>query len=818
MEQFSTALQKPLMQAASRYWREQGSALADAALVAVGGLARKELCPYSDIDLVVMTRRDLNEDAQERLARAILHPVWDSGLKAQINLRTVDQWLSDAAEDLTACSSILDATGLAGDLTLVQELRERAEQSFFGDRRGEFLERLLDEMRVRHRRFGSTIYMVQPDLKEGPGGARDLAIITWALQSTFQTRDLARLEGESLLGTRAVHALARARSELCRLRTALHLAAKRAQERLVFLHQEQLPRLLGTVDTKPDDAALVSAIEDFMQNYFRSALDVMRHGKRVFLRCTPASVEATPIQRIDDRFYLQGGHLSHSREGVFEARPVLALEALRIARDQRVRLDPATADAMIDALDALDPRVLVNDPRAQRLWMDLLVEPEDTGSPTTLELCHELGLLERLVPEFGPSRGRMQHEGFHVYTVDQHSLFAVDFLKSLARGEFCKNYPLATAVHLGVEDPRVLYLATLLHDAGKAFGDQYSHGMRIAAKAAQRAGLSPESVRDCAFLVNEHTSMPMVSQKRDLSDPLEIENFAYSVGSRRRLDLLYLISLADMANVSPEYLTNWKLALLDELYLVTLTFFARGQREIQRARAVPIDEPQGLPARYYTLFDVAMRREHLNLIEKVGDNEELDGVTAELDGALGNFRLTIVAPDRRGMLALLAGAMEDCGVDVVAADVFSVPGEPTLALDIFRIEARGGDGLALDQEWLNHFESEVRRCLRSDPDLAMNYQPPSRRRFSKPLRREDRCELNFARDPAGLRSIVEVNTHSDGSVLRSVAGVTASLGIDIELARLTTHDNFVELVLYVDKLDPEPQMRLAEGIQQVLSN
>lgn len=821
VQNFSSRLLDALTSRAQQAFDEHGETLQDAALLAVGGLARGEMCPHSDVDLVLLTADDACPDHElQELAQEILHPVWDAGIKAQINWRSVERWVAEAKDDLTACSSLLDLRLLVGNRNVLSRIKERAQEEFFGEHRSPFLDALREENRQRHRRFEATIYRVEPDLKLGLGGGRDLAILSWALGATFGRGDFLELEEESLLGTRAVHALARARDVILRLRTALHLAAGRAQERLVFQYQEKLPALLGMVGQEVDDATLVSAIEDFMQQYFRAALDVLRHGKRVFLRCEPASKSTEAPQLIDERFFMKGGLLRHYGGRYFARQPVLALEALRLAREHRVGLSPETADDIIDAVAEADADALRLEPQAQRVFMDLLTEAEDMGTPTSLELCHELGLLERLVPEFAPSRGRMQHEGLHVYTVDQHSLFAVEFLKGVARGEYRKNYPLATAVYLGVDDPAPLYLATLLHDAGKAFGDQCSQGARIAVAAASRAGWSQERVEECAYLVQEHMLMPMVSQKRDLSDPLEITNFVQNVKSRERLDSLYLISLADMANVSPQYLTSWKLALLDELYLRSLAYFAQGRREVQAVRAVRPDEPQGLPERYYSLFDVAMRRDHRELIDRVWEDETLTGVRCELHGDLGNFRLTVVAPDTRGLLALLSGTLDDAGVHIVSADVFSAPGEPILALDIFRIEPKSSDGLSLDQAWLTEVETEIRRriCQAQGREPDPLPKRSGRRRFAPTLRLEGRTSVAFETDPAKARTIVEVQTHGREAVLHRVATVTARRGIDIDLARLSTQENFVDLVLYVDKLDDSQQAELGPAIEEALSD
>ncbi|MCA9686467.1 MAG: HD domain-containing protein, partial [Myxococcales bacterium] len=559
--------------------------------------------------------------------RELTHPLWDAGLRLRTTVQQPDAWLDAAGSTLTLCTALLDMRFLAGDRRCFDELAERAHRRFFGQQRAAFLQHLIEEHQARERRYGTTVYMVEPDLKFGPGGTRDVAIFEWALMSRrlqAEPWDPSKVESairNSGVPRRVARMLDDARDGILRLRAALHLVAGRSQDRLNFQYQEGMPAMLGRVDPERagamEDADLVAAIEACMQDYYRAARDVQRYGARVFARCQPPRQRADIDQRIDERFHVVDGRLRHYGKDPFADTPVLGLEALIIARDHGVGVSGPSLDAIIDATAAVpegDAR-LADDPEAQGRFLDLLVEPAEVGTPTPLELCHEVGLLERLVPEFAPSRGRMQHEGFHVYTVDQHSLYAVEFLKAIARGDHRKDYPMATAVHLAVEDPRPLYLATLLHDVGKAYGDQCAEGARIAATAAARAKLSEDEARRCAFLVEQHQTMPMLSQKRDLTDDLLIREFAGRVGDRRTLDELYLVSLADMANVSPEYLTSWKLTLLDELYLRTAAEFASSRRRETVARRPRDDEPEGLPARYYSLFDQDLRREHRRLLD-----------------------------------------------------------------------------------------------------------------------------------------------------------------------------------------------------------
>jgi [protein-PII] uridylyltransferase len=793
------------------------------AIVVIGGLARGEHCPHSDVDLMVVCTEPGSEgdEAFGRWIRELTHPLWDAGLRLRTTVQRPSAWLDLAADDLSLCTSLLDMRFLAGDRELFETLAADAYRRFFGDQRATFLQRLLDEMQMRARRFGTTVYQVEPDLKFGPGGTRDIAIFEWALMARRRHPEpwdpsmLLQSVRSSGVPRRVARLLGEARDTVLRLRAALHLVAGRTQDRLNFQYQEGMPKALGLLaaDEHPSDRQLVEAIEFCMQDYYRGARDVLRYGARVFSRCQPPRLRADLDLRIDERFHVIDGRLRHYGKDPFAETPVLGLEAIAIARDHAIALSGPTLDAIVEVAIAIseDDRRLSEDPEAQERFLDLLVDPRDIGNPTPLELCHEVGLLEHVVPEFAPSRGRMQHEGFHVYTVDQHSIYAVEFLKAIARGEHRKDLTLATAVHLGVTDPRQLYLATLLHDAGKAFGEQCSEGARIAGLAATRAGLGDEAARRCAFLVREHQTMPMLSQKRDLTDDLLIREFAETVGDRRTLDELYLVSLADMANVSPEYLTSWKLALLDELYLRTAAEFAtRGRRETSARRPRP-DEPEGLPARYYSLFDQELRRHHRRLLDQQRASGEL--VIVDLAAGPGATRLTVVTPDRRGLLAMLTKGLADLGLEVVAADVFSLPFEPKLALDVFRVVSR--DSMHVPTAEL---AERIRAYL-----AASLAHPPSLESLEEPLpplphraigrQRRASTKVGFSEDPAAKRTIVDVETIENPGVAARISRSFAALGLDIEIARINTQMRRVDAVFYVGKLDEAQQRDLARVLR-----
>lgn len=806
---------------------EASQSLGPISLVAVGGLGRSMHFPHADLDLVLLFDREVKDDdpALGKLMRAVTHPLWDAGLQVNPPVRQVEGWLDDAVEDLPACTSLLDVRVVCGSMEPVTRLREEAQRRFFGERRGQFLARINEEVRRRHSRYGATVYKVEPDLKHGPGGLRDWCAMHWGLEATYGDHRLEELAAQGIVGERALALLNSAIETLVSLRIALQLAVKRSQDRLVFRYQEALPDLLGMLDESdeaPSDAELVECIETFMQGYYTAANDIARHGVRVFARCLPPREGVQVDIAIDERFFVRDGRLMHRGSGVFDGRPMLSLLAVSLAQDYQVRLGAATADAIVEALATPAADKLVADPEAQRRFLNLLIDSRDADGRTALETAFELGVIEKLVPEFAASRGRMQHDSFHVYTVDQHSLYAVEFLKSLARGDHRKDYPLAATLVLSLDDLRPLCLATLLHDVGKPFGDQCIEGARIMALAGERAGLPDDCIKRCQLLVAEHLTMPLLSQKRDLSDPLLIAEFAEKVVDIRTLTELYLLSLADMVTVSPGFLTGWKRTLLDELFLATQLRLRSGRPAPPR-RERP-DEPQGLPERYYALFDVELRRTHLGLLRRFRARVD-ESLVLDISAGAAHLRVTVVSADRSGLLADIAAGLHELGLDVAAADIFSVPGSPALALDVFRVSTQEGHvgGAEFLEQALNGLRSSIeagqagRPSPWSDPssDPGASFRP-AESKSRRGLGRRRATKVRFEEDASGSRTLVEIETVERPGALARITAAFATCGIDIQVARLTTEGHRVHDIFYVARLEASTRENLETTLIQFL--
>jgi len=807
---FADVVDSVVRRSAQRAFDEAQRAPSEFCLAAVGGLGRRELAPYSDLDLVLLAP-NATEAEVEALVRGIVHPLWDAGMRANVRADHPSAWLADAASDITSCTGLLDLRPLLGDEGLADALREQAFSEFLGPRRGEFLDRLDAEAAERHERYGGTVYLVEPDLKHGPGGLRDVAALEWALRATHGTTDLGQLALDGHVPPNMAALLQEARDVVLRLRIALHLAAKRAQERLGFAYQELLPPLMGRVPEGVDDARLIESVERTMQEYYRSARVLLHYGQRLRERCRPRQNVVSMVRRLDERYSIARGHLVYTGEVPLARDPVQCFRALARARDRHVPLDGEMFDAIAEAFAVPESVGLVDDARVHAAFFDLLTNTDDFEHPSAVELASELGLIEAVVPEFGEIRGRMQHDTYHVYTVDQHTLAALGMLKRIARGDHNKDYPLATSLHLELDDWRVLYLATLVHDTGKASGrDQCESGAEVAWATARRLGLSDADVERCSMLVAEHLSMPLLSQKRDLSDPQLIADFARRVGTPAGLAELYLLSLVDTASVRPGNLTGWKLALLDELYLMARAHMRRGSTRVRHQEPAE-DEPAGMPARYRNLFDADLRNQQGALVQRM--LAEGDTVALELDVAAGGLRLTLAALDRPGLLAQTAAVFTELGVEVMAADVFSSDDTPPVAIDVFRVRSRGAEEHGVSMQLVEQMRARLANPW--GPDEIQRTPPPRPTRLWSSRARTP-TTVTFEDDPSGKRTIIEVETEAEADTLQRITLALAAEGIEILLARINVEAERAVDTFYVDRLDEDQQARLTDRLADYL--
>ncbi|MGI8559836.1 MAG: [protein-PII] uridylyltransferase, partial [Luteimonas sp.] len=548
-------------------WERCVGAVQDAALFSVGGYGRGELFPHSDIDLLVLAEPGAQEARREALA-CFFALLWDAGLPASHAVRSPAQ-CTEAAADPTVLTALLEARPLVANVADRAALVEAIAPARAWPAR-EYFHAKAGEEEARHARFGDTSDNLEPNLKDGPGGLRDLHSLGWMALRAFGTSDLQALEAMGHVGADEAAALERERGQLSRLRFGLHVVCGRAEDRLRFDHQKALAEYLGFAD---DGRNL--GVEQMMQGFYRSAAVVRRISDRLLQRFEEHFDGTAVPEPLDDRFELRRGYLA-ARDPEWphgDVGEVFALFAVWAGRGELRGLHSHTARALAESLDLLPPYDLASEARRAD-FMALLRGPAPVR---TLERLARLGVLGRWLPAFAQVSGRMQFDLFHVYTVDQHTLAVLRNLAAFATGESAQRFSVAHEIWPTLRKPELLLLAGLFHDIAKGRGGDHSElGAEDARAFCLAHGLGEADTALVEWLVRRHLLMSLTAQKQDISDPAVIHRFATEVADRERLDYLYLLTCADIAGTSPKLWNAWKDRLLTDLRSATRLALRRG--------------------------------------------------------------------------------------------------------------------------------------------------------------------------------------------------------------------------------------------------
>jgi len=681
------------------------------AVMAVGGYGRGSLAPFSDIDLLFL--RPYKQTAHvESVIEYMLYALWDLGFKVGHASRTVEECIKLAREDYTIRTALLEARHLTGDLQLSDELRRRYRKDVAEGTGAEFVAAKLKERDERHARAGASRYLVEPNVKEGKGGLRDLNTLFWIAQYLHPSETPSEIVKLDEFTGRELKAFLRASDFLWAVRCHLHFATGRAEERLSFDLQPEIARRMGYGDR--GDAP---AVERFMRRYFMIAKEV---GTLTRTFCAKLEQEETkkphgisrflprarPTRKaLEPGFHEESGRLNVDGIEVFETDPANLIRIFKIADQRDLDLHPDAFSAVIRAQHLITPK-LRRDPKAARLFLDILARGRRTYA--TLTLMNESGVLGRYLPEFGHIVAQMQFNMYHSYTVDEHTLRAVGVIADIAAGRLKADHPLSVSVMPLLADREALFLAMLLHDTGKGgAGGQEIAGARAARSACERLGLDRDRVQLVAWLVRHHLVMSDYAQKRDITDPATVAAFAKVVENPERLRLLLILTVADIRAVGPGVWNGWKGQLLRELYGATEAIFRGGRgsdpaahfRVHQTAAAdaareqlfgAAMGDDPGLRLwagemedAYFTAFNPEEQAVHYALTRQSALQAGA-AASAKIDEGRNVSEVAIAAADRQGLFADLAGAIAGFGANVVGAKVYtSTAGR---ALDVFYVQ------------------------------------------------------------------------------------------------------------------------------------
>ena len=699
------------------------------ALVAVGGYGRGELAPHSDLDLLFLLAGPVTA-RQETVISRILYCLWNLGFRVGQATRTLDEAIDSARSDMTIRTAVLEARLLAGDRNLFRTFRRRFKTSVVTGSDAAFVRAKLEERDRRHLKTGDSRYVLEPDVKEGKGGLRDLHVLVWIARYLYPIRGIEDLVPSGVLSRAELSRFRRAADFLNRVRCHLHFLSGRAEERLTFDLQTDIARRMGFSDARNQ-----RAVERFMKRYFLATRDVgglsrifaaviaEQHGGQ------PRSAWVSEAEAVDG-FPVSGGMISIRNRRHFEDSPGDLVRMFHVSQKRRIDIHPRALWLMTQSLARIDDS-LRHDEEANGLFMDILTTRDDPLG--TLQAMNEAGVMGRFLPDFGRVVAQMQHDMYHVYTVDEHSVRAVGILAAIERGEIADELPLATRVFPLILQRRVLYLAVLLHDIAKGRGGDHSVlGAEVANNLAPRLGFTPEETETVAWLVRYHLIMSNTAFRRDLDEPRTIDGFAGTVQSIERLRLLLVLTVADIRAVGPRVWNNWKGDLLRELYYraeevisgghgAAIAKQARVEASTRRLKEALKGWPPAtidnhvarLVTPYWLAFDGAAHMRHAELMRHTSNGDVI--VETEVDDARDITEVTVFAPDRPGLFAEIAGAIAVAGASIVDARIFTTL--DGMALDAFRVQDENHAAFT-DTRRLERLRDTIRRTLVGDLDLA----------------------------------------------------------------------------------------------------
>ncbi len=782
-------------------------------VVATGGYGRGELSPRSDVDLLALlpgpsapsTQRTRAAQIAEGLHRAL----WDANIEAGFAARTIDQCLSLAREDHTARTALLECRLVAGDLPLFNRLERTVLAELETRKVEEFIEDKLKEYQERRKRYGSSVWLLEPHIKQGKGGLRDLQTALWIARARHKVSGLREAGEHGLLPKSEIEAACAARDTLWRLRNELHYATGRRDDRLTFDNQRKVAEGLRYRDTKEGQLA----VEQLMRDAYLALQELARASDALIDRCAIEDAPRAALRRgppprvLDTAFKLWDGRIMVNDDGVFRRRPADMLRLYSLAETYGVPVHSGARDLVMRELPQAK---LATDRDAHfELWQ-LLVHEGSEGSP--LVPLHELGVLGALLPEVARLRGRAQHSLYHVYTVDTHTVFALVRMMRLRAGALADSEPGLTHLARAQERPLVLMLGLLFHDLGKGLGkklgdDHSACGVALVRDYAQRIGLDPADAADVAWLVEAHLRMSHISQRRDLEDHALLEEFARNAQTVDRLEMLYLLTYADMASVAPGNWTEWKAGLLRTLYERTrAVMLAEGlgapehaqSLEARRARLLArLDDPLAtefvhtLPERYLASARPESAARHLKLWALARHT----GFAAELRAPdSGEADLTLVAPDRAGLLALFTAALAANGIDILAAELHSLGGG--IALDRFVVRESGG-GVPSQMRW-EAAQLDLLKLLAGTED-GLRLVEKRLRRASFATAAAPAVETKIRVDDLSSEemTIIDVVAQDRPGLLHALAEAFHAANVSIEVARIATEGNRVTDAFYV---------------------
>ncbi len=783
-------------------------------LIATGGYGRGELFPYSDIDILVLLGAANPIDYQQQIS-GFCNFLWDIGLKPGLSTRSVPECLAVAEDDQTVFTNLLEMRLITGNAELFSDLKHQVNSETLWPSE-QFFPAKMAEQQKRYSKFHDTAYNLEPNIKEGPGGLRDLQVISWVFKRHYNASSLRELIKYGFLPKSEYDNLITARDILWRLRFALHNLTSRCEDRLVFDYQRELASQFGYIDKneQPD-------VEQFMQFYFKTVVDIERLNEMLLQllneRLISNKESLAPIP-ITANFSSIDGYLEVSNKDVFQKQPLALLEIFLILQQSPSLkgIRASTIRLIRKNLHLINAEFRTNK-QANRLFMDILRQPR--GITSQLKRMNRYGVLAAYLPDFANIVARMQYDLFHIYTVDEHTLFVIRNLRRFSLAKHNKELPFCNNIFLLISKPDILYIAAMFHDIAKGRGGDHSTlGETIANNFCQQHDLSSHDTKLITWLVRQHLLMSMTAQRKDISDPDVIHTFALEVGSIERLNYLYLLTVADIRATNPSLWNAWKDVLLKDLYISTHQALHRGlQNPVARSERVQENKKeardellklgisktnitqswQHLSDDYFLRYSADEIAWHTIAIAACQESE-LPLVLLRPQTQRGSAEIFVYTRNEAQIFSISTATLDHLGLTILDARIITTADQ--YVLNSFQVLEQSGEAI-------NDLYREVHICTSLRQGLiakkvkaSKNIHKQSRQARHFPIE----TSITFLEDPSHKHTVIELVTTDRVGLLSTIGKAFTELDIQLHDAKITTIGSRAEDMFYISDQQSMP--------------
>ncbi|MBK8814252.1 MAG: [protein-PII] uridylyltransferase [Methylococcaceae bacterium] len=805
-------------------------------LVAVGGYGRREQFPHSDIDFVILLDSANIADYKEKITRFLTF-IWDIGLKPGQSVRTIAECVNAAKDDQTVMTSIMENRLVAGNIALYQKLQNEITPEKIWPSKQFFAAKMLEQQQ-RHAKYHDTAYNLEPNIKEGPGGLRDMQLITWVFKRHYNSKTLRELIQYGFLPESEYKQLITALHVLWRIRYALHLLTNRSEDRLIFDYQRDLAGQFGFMTEQQQSN---QDVEQFMQYYFKTILELQRLNEMLLQlfneRFVMGETTAKAVS-LNEHFVIINNYLEAKNDNVFENQPLALLEIFLILQKNRsLKGVRATTIRLIRKnLHLIDDDFRQNK-KANQLFIDIFRQSD--GITTELRRMNRYGVLAAYLPSFANIVARMQYDLFHIYTVDAHTLFVIRNLRRFSLNKHREELPFCNDVFSLIDKPEVLYISALFHDIAKGRnGDHSKIGEEIARDFCRQHDFSSHDTMLVTWLVRHHLIMSMTAQRKDISDPDEVLDFAQKVGSVEYLNHLYLLTVADIRATNPELWNSWKDTLLKELYSASHSALRRGLRNpsalkdrIQEHKIEARDELvkiglndsvlediwQHVSDEYFLRYSIDEIVWHTSEIASASESD-LPLVLLRSQTRRGSAEVFVYGKNIGAIFSISTATLDQLGLTILDARIMTTDND--YVLNSFQVLEQSGEPI-IEPYRISHICSALKHnLLAQEVKEHKNIHRQSRQAKHFPIP----TNISFHSDPHNNHTVLELITTDRSGLLSKVGRIFNKHNINLHSARITTIGSRVEDMFSITDLDLNPlsdpvkQERLREELISALDN